>query len=133
MLCATGTYPNARYAAVFQPQSPIALTRHRLISGEDTNLDTIQGMNKKAKVDGQILRWAGSYGPAANPRFTAIWTPNTDQAIWNVDGLVETADEYQARFNAQDSGWARPAMVAVNGSNRYPLCGQPGGQLRRAA
>src|SRR5262245_62081242 len=42
MLAATGPAGSARFAAVFQPQSPIPLTRHRLKNGEDTDLETIQ-------------------------------------------------------------------------------------------
>ena len=48
-------------------------------------------MNKKAKDDGLILRWAAVYG----------------------------ASEYQSRFNAQTSGWCRPTHVTLNGKNRY--------------
>jgi hypothetical protein len=33
MIAATGTASSPRFAAVFQPQSPIPLTRHRLKSG----------------------------------------------------------------------------------------------------
>lgn len=119
ILSATGPANGARFAAVFQPQSPIPLTRHRLKGGEDTDLDTIQGMNKQAKLDGLIPRWIDSYGTASDPRYCAVWMPNTDKTIWNADGMIETKGEYQARFHAQDSGWARPALVAVNPGIRY--------------
>jgi CubicO group peptidase (beta-lactamase class C family) len=119
ILTATGPAGAARFAAVFQPQSPVPLTRHRLKNGEDTDLETIQGMNKKAKLDGLILRWADSYSDVVNPRFTAIWTPNTDKTIWNADGTLETVEQYQARFEAQHSGWARPTLVTPNASNVY--------------
>src|SRR5262249_4421707 len=58
---ATGSSSDPRFAAVFQPQNPIPLTRHRLRSGNDSDLNTIQGMNKKAKDDGRILRSAAVY------------------------------------------------------------------------
>ena len=119
IISATGSAGNPRFAAVFQPQSPIPLTRHGLKSGEDTDLKTIEGMTKKAKLDGLILRWAASYGDEDDPRFAAIWTPNEDKTLWSTDGLLETVGGYQERFDAQHSGWARLAFVTLNSSNLY--------------
>jgi CubicO group peptidase (beta-lactamase class C family) len=119
MIAATGSASDPRFAAVFQPQTPIPRTRHRLRSGNDGDLGTIQGMNKKAKSEGLILRWAASYGDPADPRFAAIWEPNPDKILWNADGLIDTADDYQARFNAETSGWCRLAFVTLDAANRY--------------
>ena len=118
LLCATGTAGDPRFAAVFQMQSPIALTRFGLRSGTDTDLESIQGMNQKARADNLILHALAIYGDAATPRYAAIWLPNTSKTIWNADGILDTADQYQARFNAQAAGWCRPAQVATTGS-RY--------------
>ncbi|NJO17043.1 MAG: hypothetical protein HC877_15275 [Thioploca sp.] len=71
MISATGSSSDPRFTAVFQPQSPISLTRHGLRSGKDNDLNTIQGMNKKAKDDGLILRWAAVYGDSGDPRYAA--------------------------------------------------------------
>ncbi len=119
MISATGSSSDPRFAAVFQPQAPIPLTRHRLHSGQDTDLNTIQGMNKKAKDDGLILHWAAVYGDSGDPRYAAIWMPNTARAVWNADGVLETGSQYQSRFNAETSGWCRPAHVTLNGDNHY--------------
>ncbi len=119
ILAATGTANDPRFAAVFQMQSPIALTRFGLRSGKDTDLESIQGMNKKVKDDGLILHSAAVYGDAATPRYCAIWMPNTAKTIWNADGVNETGDQYQARFNAQAAGWCRPAQVATNGAGQF--------------
>ena len=81
VISATGSSADPRFAAVFQPQSPIPLTRHRLRSGGDDDLNTIQGMNKKAKNDGLILRWTAVYGDANDPRYAAIWISNTDKTV----------------------------------------------------
>ena len=118
MVAATGSASDPRFAVVFQPQSLIPLTRHGLRSGPDTELDTIQGMNKMAKGDNLVLKSVALYGDDANPRYVAVWVPNTSKTVWNADGLNETGAQYQARFNAQTSGWCRPAQVATNGS-RY--------------
>lgn len=119
MISAVGSSSSPRFAAVFQPRNPIPLTRHRLRSGDDDDLNTIQGMNKKAKDDGLILCWAAVYGDAADPRYAAIWVPNTGNVVWNADGVLETGSEYQARFNAETSGWCRPAHVTLNSQKRY--------------
>jgi CubicO group peptidase (beta-lactamase class C family) len=119
IISATGSAGNPRFAAVFQPQSPIPLTRFGLKSGDDTDLKTIEGMTKKAKLDGLILRWAASYGDEDDPRFAAIWTPNNEKTLWSTDGLLDTAEGYQERFEAQHSGWARLAFVTLNSNNRY--------------
>jgi hypothetical protein len=119
IVAAVGSAGDPRFAAVFQPQSPIPLTRHGLRSGAADDLGTIQGMNKKAREDGLILRWAAVYGSTGDPRYAAIWVPNTGSVVWNVDGVLETGAEYQARFNAQAAGWCRPAHVTLNGENRY--------------
>jgi hypothetical protein len=119
IVAAVGSAGDPRFAAVFQPQSPIPLTRHGLRSGAADDLGTIQGMNKKAREDGLILRWAAVYGSTGDPRYAAIWVPNTGKVVWNADGVLETGAEYQARFNAQASGWCRPAHVTLNGENRY--------------
>jgi CubicO group peptidase (beta-lactamase class C family) len=119
MIAATGSSSNPLFAAVFQPQNPILLTRHRLTSGADSDLNTIQGMNKQAKSSGLILKWAASYGDSDDPRFAAIWEPNGGKTLWNNDGLLDTVAEYQARFNAQASAWCRPAFVTLDTDSRY--------------
>ncbi len=119
IIAATGSASNPRFAVVFQPQKPIPLTRHGLLSGQENDPNTIQGMNKKAKEDGLILRWATSYGSILSPRYAAIWVVNSDKVIWNADGVLETSAQYQARFDAQTSGWCRPAHVDLNTGKRY--------------
>jgi CubicO group peptidase (beta-lactamase class C family) len=119
MIAATGSFSDPLFAAVFEPQNPIPLTRHRLHSGDASDLGTIQGMNAKAKSEGLKLHWAASYGDAGNPGFAAIWVPNTDHVLWNNDGLLDDAGTYQARFDAETSAWCRPAFVTPDGDNRY--------------
>jgi CubicO group peptidase (beta-lactamase class C family) len=119
ILAATGLSSDPRFAAVFQPQTVIPLTRHGLTSGADSDPGTIQGMNQTAKNQGLVLHWAASYGTADDPRFAAIWMPNTGPILWNNDGLLEDADTYQARFNAETSAWCRPAFMTLDLDNRY--------------
>jgi CubicO group peptidase (beta-lactamase class C family) len=119
ILAATGSASDPRFAAVFQPQEPIPLTRHGLRSGDPADLGTIQGMNREAKKQDLILHWAASYGGATDPRFAGIWMPNTGAVPWNNDGLTEDAGAYQGRFDAETSAWCRPSFVTLDGDNRY--------------
>jgi CubicO group peptidase (beta-lactamase class C family) len=99
--------------------SSIPLTRSSLKSGLNTDPTTIQGMTAQAKKDGLILRWAASFGDPGDPRFAAIWVPNPAKTFWSTDGLLDTSDQYQARFNAQASAWCRPAFVTIDGNQNY--------------
>lgn len=124
IITAAGSASNPRFAAVFQPQKPIPLTRHALRLGDRNSTDesTIQGMNRKAKIDGLMLRWAAVYGDASDPRYAAIWSPNTENHIWNADGALETGAQYQARFDAQTDAWARPSFVTGQKDGRHLSC-----------
>jgi CubicO group peptidase (beta-lactamase class C family) len=119
ILAATGSASDPRFAAVFQPQNPIPLTRDGMPSGDISDPNTIEGMNDVARGQGLILHWCASYGSTADPRFAAIWMPNTGNVLWNNDGIVDEASYYQARFNAETSAWCRPSFVTLNGDNRY--------------
>ena len=76
-------------------------------------------MNRKAKVDGLILRWAAMYGDASNPRWAAIWVPNPGKVTWNADGVLETGDQYQARFDAQRGRLVPPFVCDRQKDGRY--------------
>jgi CubicO group peptidase (beta-lactamase class C family) len=119
ILAATGTAADPRFAAVFEPQASIPLTRHGLTSGAYTDPATIQGANFAARADGLILSWAASYGTSADPRFAGIWQPNRDATLWNCDGLTESPADYQARFDAEKAAWIRPGFVTVGPGNTY--------------
>lgn len=121
ILAATGTAADPRFAAVFEPQASIPLTRHGLTSGDYTDPTTIQGVNFTARKDGLILRWAASYGDGtpAGQRFAGIWQPNPDATLWNNDGLTDSAAGYQARFDAETAAWIRSGFVSVGPGNAY--------------
>ena len=121
ILAATGTAADPRFAAVFEPQASIPLTRHGLTSGAYTDPTTIQGANFTARADGLILSWAASYGDgtSAGQRFAGIWQPNSDATLWNCDGLTESPADYQARFDAETAAWIRPGFVTAGPGNTY--------------
>lgn len=119
IISAIGSGADPRCAAVFEPQDPLPLTRHGLRRGDDSDLGTIQGMNRKAKEDGLILRWATVYGDASEPRYAAVWVPNKDHTVWNADGVLESGSDFQARFDAEVSGWCRPSHITLNADQQY--------------
>ena len=119
ILAVTGTGADPRFAAVFEPQASIPLTRHGLTGGSYNDPATIQGVNFSARADGLILSWAASYGTSADPVFAGIWQPNLDATLWNCDGLTDSAAYYQARFDAETAAWCRPGFVTVGPGNTY--------------
>jgi CubicO group peptidase (beta-lactamase class C family) len=121
ILAATGTADDPRFSAVFEPQESVTLTRHGLTMGSanDTDPATIQGANLAARQDGLILIWAASYGTPDDRRFAGIWQVNGGATLWNCDGLDDTADYYQARFDAEKAAWIRPGFVTVGPGNTY--------------
>jgi CubicO group peptidase (beta-lactamase class C family) len=113
IVCATGTGDNPLFAAVFEPRNPIPFTQDGL------TLSGFQSADAQAKSQGLILSWAASYGSGSDSRFAGIWVPNTDNTLWNNDGLQDSASDYQSRFNAETAAWCRPSFVTLNGDNQY--------------
>jgi len=120
ILTAAGPVNRAVFAAVVEQRpGPVPLTRHHLISGPDTDPNSIQYWNKQAHTNGWRLAWAASYGDALQPRFAGIWPANQNGVVWNTDGISDSSADYQRRFDAQVSAWARPAFVTLSGTQRY--------------
>jgi CubicO group peptidase (beta-lactamase class C family) len=122
LIAATGSAGDPRFAAVFQPMNPIPLTRHLLGSGGSSDISTIQGMNAQALKLGLIPHSVAAYGDEENPRFAAIWFPDTNQTFWNADGVTESPATYQERFDQQTSVWCHPSVVTLNSANQYFSC-----------
>jgi CubicO group peptidase (beta-lactamase class C family) len=133
IVAATGTADDHRFSAVFEPQATMPRTTLGLTLGSADNAytdpATIQGANYAARHDGLILSWAASYGTPDDRRFAGIWQPNPrrptrraargDATLWNCDGVDDTADYYQARFDAEKAAWIRPGFVTVGPGNTY--------------
>jgi CubicO group peptidase (beta-lactamase class C family) len=123
ILAATGTGADPRFAAVFEPQASIPLTRHGLtlgqVPGAYNDPSTIQGANVAARADGLILSWAAYYGAPGDERYAGIWQSNSDATLWNCDGLTDSPADYQARFDAETAAWVRPGFVTAGPGNTY--------------
>ncbi len=120
ILSATGSAGNPRFAGVFE-QRPggTPLTRLGLVCGADTDPGTVQHWNREAHRNGWVMTCGAVYGDQGSPVFAGIWPPNNQGVAWNADGISETADEYQARFDAQVAGFARPAFVTLSDHGAY--------------
>jgi len=118
LISAIGTATNPRFAVVFERMDHTPLTRHRLHLGTADDPDSLQGMNKLAHDQHLILRSLSAYGDGDQARFAAVWVPNTGHVVWNADGVLESANQYQTRFDVQKSAWCRPALVTLQGSSK---------------
>ena len=120
IISAAGPPANAVFAGVFEKRpGPIPLTRHALRSGSDTDPATIENWNRVAHEMGWIMTCCAVYGDVSNPRYAGIWPSNTRRVPWSADGILDRSADYQRRFDAQVTGWARPSYVAVSGDERY--------------
>jgi CubicO group peptidase (beta-lactamase class C family) len=116
----TSSLQQHRFAAVFEKTSgPIPLTRHQLINGSVSDPGSVQYWMEQARTN----RWRPvsltAYGTAQRPLFAGVWEPNPAVIAWSADGLTETAQEYQKRFEAQAMAWNRPVHVTVSPTGRY--------------
>lgn len=116
LVAATGAEGHATYAASFKPMNP--LPAHSL----DMSKAQFEASNTAQHKAGRILQWVDVFGDDANPRFAAVWVPNTKNVAWTVDGFdpainaqtpEDGAARVQQRFDAVTSTWGRPLHVAL--------------------
>lgn len=120
ILSAAGSRANPVFAGVFEQRpGPIPLTRIGLTSGDTTDPATIQHWDDQAHMNGWIMTSCAVYGDAADPAYAGIWPENDGRLAWSAAGILDQSADYQARFDAQVSGWARPAYVSVSDQERY--------------
>jgi CubicO group peptidase (beta-lactamase class C family) len=124
LISISGTGDDLVFAGTMEKRSgPVPLTRFGLRSKptneEPTDSGTIEFWDHQAREKDWILTEATIYGVGKERRYAGIWAPNNSGIAWNAEGINETADEYQARFDAQHSGWGRPALVDISLDGRY--------------
>jgi hypothetical protein len=120
IISAAGPASSAVFAGVFEQRpGPVPLTRHALRSGNNTDPATIENWDRVAHENGWIMTCGAVYGDVANPRYAGSWPANVRRLSWSADGILDRSAEHQRRFDAQVTGWARPAYVAVSGDERY--------------
>jgi CubicO group peptidase (beta-lactamase class C family) len=114
ILSVAGPGNAATFAGVFeQHPGPVPLTRAGL------SLSGIQSINQQAQANGWIMTSGAIYGDSGNPQFAGIWPPNDSRVAWNAEGFFDDFNGYQTRFDAQVSGFARPAFVTLSDYGGY--------------
>ena len=114
ILSVSGSSSSAIFAAVFEQRAGgPPLTRFGLSTAD------MQSLHQQAQSNGWIMTSGAIYGDAANPLYAGIWPPNDSRVAWNAEGIFDDRDEYQGRFNAQVTGFARPAFVTLSDYGRY--------------
>jgi CubicO group peptidase (beta-lactamase class C family) len=121
IISVTGTADQPTFAGVWEPMSPIPLTRFGLSASDLANL------YQAARFDsgGNLLPSTTMplsldvYGDRGNRRYAVVMAPNTASTGWNGDGTDESAAAYQTRFNLQTSIGGRPYLVAPTDDGDY--------------
>jgi CubicO group peptidase (beta-lactamase class C family) len=120
LLAANGPANDPVFAATFEQRpGPVPLTRHRLARGPDTDPATIDYWIAQARTNGWMPVSIAVYGTAPDLRYAGIWVDNPQGVCWTLEGLGDTAADYQARFDAVVPAGARPVEVAVSPDDRY--------------
>ncbi len=114
IVSATGPADNPVFAVAFQQITPTPTTCPGLTLQQflETNADQVK--------KGAVLHWADSYGSSSDPRYIAVWFPNTENQALNMDAVDEDTATLQKRFDALTRGaWARPLHLFPTPSKKY--------------
>jgi CubicO group peptidase (beta-lactamase class C family) len=121
IISVTGTADQPLLAGVWEPMSPIPLTRWGVTAGDLANLY----QNARFDSQGDLLASTTMplsldvYGDPKNRRYAVVLAPNTASTGWNGDGMDESAATYQTRFNVQNSVGNRPYLVSPTDDGNY--------------
>jgi hypothetical protein len=120
LLAATGPANDPVFAGTFEQRpGPVPLTRFGLVRGAVSDPGTIDHWIAQARSNGWMPTSIAVYGNAADLRYSGIWVDNPQGICWAMDGLADSAADYQSRFDALVPAWARPVQVAVSPDDRY--------------
>jgi len=123
LLAATGPANDPVFAGTFEQRvGPVPLTRFGLErSGivDDPNPDTLDHWISQARTNGWMPTAIAIYGSAPSYRYAAIFVDNPTGINWGMQGLADSAADYQQRFDATVRAGARPVEVAVSPDDRY--------------
>ncbi|GAA1953219.1 serine hydrolase [Microbacterium deminutum] len=120
LLTATGPADDPVFAGTFEQRSgSVPLTRHGLVRGDVSDAATIDHWLDQARRNRWLPTSIAVYGEAPDLRYAGIWVDDSNGTCWTLDGLGDTAGEYQARFDALVPVGAFPHQVAVSPDGRY--------------
>jgi CubicO group peptidase (beta-lactamase class C family) len=117
IVSANGVAGASVIAASFVPGNFPVISHHDMTPAQFSTINN-QLITQNEQLLGQKLVWFDCYGTPDDPRFIAIWWPNTDLLAWNCDGVNESAVPAQQRFDGVAATWARLAQCvpAPNGT-----------------
>ena len=121
IISVTGTAEQPMLAAVWEPMSPVPLTRFGLSASD------LASIYRDARFDSQNNLLTSTtmplsldvYGEPANRRYAVVMAPNLASVGWNGDGTDETSATYQTRFNVQTSVAGRPYLLSPTDDGNY--------------
>jgi CubicO group peptidase (beta-lactamase class C family) len=128
IISVTGTADQPLFAGVWEPMSPIPLTRWGLTAGElASDGPPKNNLYQNARFDSQGNLLPSTtmplsldvYGDPGDRRYAVVVVPNTASTGWNGDGTDEAAASYQTRFNLQTSVGGRPYLVSPTDDGNY--------------
>lgn len=105
IVSATGPGDNPVIAAVFIPVTPQPVPSIGLTASE------FSALNGQQLGNGQKLMWFDCYGTPGDERYIAVWWPDPEMMAWNCDGVGESTEQAQQRFDSVAKTWARCAQV----------------------
>lgn len=115
LLSVTGSSNDPVFAGTFERSPlPVPLTRFGLARGDVNDPNTIDHWIDQARRNGWYPTSVSIYGNPLDQRYAGMWEDNPDGICWTMDGLQDTATDYQARFDAIVPAHARPVHVAVS-------------------
>jgi CubicO group peptidase (beta-lactamase class C family) len=114
LLAATGPGNDPVFAGTFEQSSgPVPLTRFGLTRGAVTDPNTIEFWTEQARQNGWYPTSLAVYGSASDRRYAGIWRLNPDGICWSTEGLADSSQQHQTRFNAIAPAHGYPAHVSV--------------------
>jgi hypothetical protein len=120
LLAAAGPANDPVFAGTFeQSPLPIPLTRFGLIRGGVNDPNTIDYWTDQARRNNWYPTALAVYGSGNDLRYAGIWEANPQGVCWTTDGLADSSQEYQNRFDALVAVGAAPAIAAVSPDGRY--------------
>ncbi len=120
LLAATGPANDPVFAGTFEQSTlPVPLTRFGLRRGTVTDTGTIDHWTDQARRNNWYPTSLAIYGTGADPRYAGIWEANPAGICWTTDGLADTSQGHQARFDALVPVGGSPAQVSVSPDGSY--------------
>jgi CubicO group peptidase (beta-lactamase class C family) len=121
IISATGTADSPLFAGVWQPMSPIPLTRSGVTAAQLAQLYNSANFDANGNLlsSTTIPLSLDVYGDPGDRRYAVVLGPNSAMVAWNGDGTEESFSDYQTRFNVEVGDGNRVFLVSPTGDGNY--------------